>query len=393
MARMTRVARAMPVAMMLAGGVAVAALLVAPAGPAAAGPGISWQLPLLTTSSWTYGDSLGYWVDRRLTGGPQFIATSSTPQTCKVATDAQGAPTGYLELVDVGDCRVTFHLDGNATRPAYDGVVTRTVVPRELTLACRDAERASDEPNPDLTPVFSNLAPWDPPSGFVVSLRPLSVISGAGRWPVVLRATSPVNPVTRAPRYVIGSVPCTLTVNPVLRVVGMPRGKAAGLTVDGRAVEGNRYVFPYGSTITYSVAPVLGGVAPIPPLTDIAPEAWFATASTGSATGDASVAYVKFDDLVSESPFIDFYKQQFMSYTFGQYGWLAARRYLTSGVDAVPEETRLTRLRIIVSDLQALIKNTVVLYLGRPDYDAVKASGDQLVDYLQLIRDSGGFTQ
>jgi hypothetical protein len=404
MSRMTRLTRAVPVVAMLAVGAATP--LVVPIGPALAGPGspsapwgtgtgISVVIPPLADTSWTYGNSFNYFVsDLRLTGGHQTVATSSTPQVCKVATDAQGAPTGALQLTDVGTCTVAFHIDGDATHAPMDSVVTHDVAPRALSLSCRDAQRASDEPNPDLTPVISNLAAWDAPSDFTVRPGPIPTNLAPGRWPVSLLTDSTLNPLTGAPRYVINSAPCTLTVNPVLKVTGMPVRTAADLVVDGKPVPGNRLVFPYGSTVTYSVTPVLEGSAPtIPPLVlERLPEAWFASASTGTSTGDTTVGFLTFGELVSASPFLDTFKQLFMTNTFNQSGWQAVRGALKSGVNAESDASRLPRLQSTVKDLQGLIRSTAYIgYLGRPDQPAVEASADQLNAYLQLILDNGGF--
>ncbi|HEX4473284.1 MAG TPA: hypothetical protein VH085_15045, partial [Nocardioides sp.] len=375
---MTRLTRAVPVVAMLA--VGAAAALVAPAGPALAGPDtpstpwgsspvISVVLSSLDDTSWTYGNSPSYWVpDPRQLGRQQYVATSSTPQVCKVATDAHGAPTGVLQLVDVGVCTVAFHLDGDATHAPIDSVVTHAVAPRALGLSCRDTQRASDEPNPVLTPVISNLAPWDAPGQFTVRPGPISASLAPGRWPVSLVTDSTVNPHTGAARYVVNSVPCTLTVNPVLHVTGMPGRTAANLVVDGKPVTGNRLVFPYGSTVSYSVAPVLGGTALIPGMTNPWPEAWFASASTGTISGDTTVSYQTFGDLVSASPFPDVVQQQVMDSLFHQLGWIGIRRDLTAGYDLVPEDERLSRLRSNVTSLQTYLESVPFQwYLGSPD--------------------------
>ena len=389
----TRAAQSGPVIALLA--VAVAAPLVAAAGPAVAGPptpgtGIQWQAPL-TDSSWTYGNSLSYRADPRLSGGHVMTATSKTPSVCQVAQDAEGNPTGELRLVDVGLCTVSLHMDGDATHAPYDGVVTKAVAPRDVIVTCHDFQRASDEPNPGPDPVFSNLAPWDSPSDFKVEPASIPQHLAPGRWPVAVQASPPVDPDTGSPRYQVDSTPCALTVNPVLTVTGMPSGKTPHLTVDGRPVDGTRFVFPYGHTISYSVDPVLGGKATSPlDSTHTRPEAWFASAATGSSTGDTTLTYSTFGEQVAASPFLDFYKSLFMAYTFNQYGWTTARQYLVDGFNGVSGETRLTRLRDILTDLQRLIQNTTILYFGRTDYQAVKDSGDQLIAHIQLILDSGG---
>ena len=286
---------------------------------------------------------------------------------------------------------MAFHLDADATQAPYDAAVSQSVAPRDLGVSCHDVRRASDEPDPALTPVFDDLAPWDAPSDF--SVQPdftLPAHVPAGRWPVSPFTTSPVNPDTRAPRYRIRRTPCTLTIDPVLEVTGMPRGKAAELTVDGQRVVDGRFVFPWGSKVVYSVAPVLGGTAPVYGQQHSQPEAWFASLATGTTTSDTTVTYSTFGELVAASPFSDLFKKEFMSYDVSQYGWLAARAYLSPGVNGVPEATRQARLQDVVSDLQRLIRNATLYYLGRPDWGSVNAYADRLVSYLQLVRDRGG---
>jgi hypothetical protein len=363
---------------------------IAGTGTSVSGTGIQWQGQGQLDSSWTYGNSLVYQADPRWTGGRVLTATSATPKVCQVATQDDGSPAA-VRLVDVGVCTVGFHLDGDATEAPYDGAISHSVAPRDLTLSCHDVRRASDEVDPALTPVFDNLAPWDAPSDFTI--RPDVAIPAhlpAGRWPVSPLTTSPVNPDTGAPRYRIRRTPCTLTVDPVLEVTGMPRDQAADLTVDGQRVDGSRFVFPWGSKVTYSVAPVLGGTAPVYGQQHKAPEAWFASAATGTATRDATVTYSTFGELVAASPFSDLFKKEFMSYDVAQYGWLAARSYLTPGYDGLDEGKRLARLQDIVGDLQRLIRNAALYYLGRQDWATVNSYADQLVSYLQLIRDRGG---
>ena len=381
MTRMAPLTRAVHVVVMLAGG--AAAPLVAPAGPAMAGPGTSWgtgislQIPPLANSSWAYGSSLNYQVDPRLTGGLQVIAASSTPQICKVARDVRGTPTGALQLIDVGECKVSFHLDGDATHAPYDSVVTHAVAPRALSLSCRDVQRASDEPSPALTPVFSNLAPWDAPGDFSVRPGPISESLAPGRWPVSLLTASTVNPGTGRPRYDIHSEACTLTVNPVLKVTGVPARKAANLVVDGKPVEGNRLVFPYGSKATYSVAPVLGGTARSHPGLGLHwPEAWFASASTGTITGDTTVSYLTFGDLVSASPFPDFTSSSSWT-TRSSDGWRAARRYLTSGYDGVPEADAPEPVAVRVKQSPGVHQEHLIHVPGTPGVRALQGSRRQ----------------
>jgi hypothetical protein len=298
-----------------------AVLPVLAAGPASA-TGLLVQDPPTQsqTNAFTYGYTTTFNPAPASSGAP-IIITSLTPQFCLVLPHNPNKVT----MVDTGGCQLKIEQAGDAQYAPLTAMLTHAISPAELNIDYFDASRASDRTNPAFTPNIGGLVNGDDATDITVTPNAAYTGTTPGHYPLMPQATSPVSPITGQPHYHLLLKPGTLTVNPVLTLgaISDPNLKSAEsqqLVVDGHAVSGNRFEYPYGTQISYTVDGAVKGVLyntsdfvaldpnictpTLYPCVHTAnafgllKDYWFASDTSGTITGNHTITYSTFDQLV-----------------------------------------------------------------------------------------------
>lgn len=169
-------------------------------------------------------------------------ATSGTPHVCVADLGTQ-----VVHMIHAGMCIVVFHQAAASGAEVASMQVMYQVHPVDLTIRVKNATKAADQPNPVWDITYDGLINGDDPS----DLPPVLVTTTQQPGDNALELSG-----GNDPDYHVTYVNGTMTINPVLKAVGLPADAEGALVVDGSAIMANRIVLPVGTAMGYTFKPV-----------------------------------------------------------------------------------------------------------------------------------------